>query len=142
MGGLLKGVGNRVRRSMSGIELWKEIPRYMESHRNERDHGPRNVTSLACLKYTGGWGSRVRMREERFDGKCNPSWRASLLLLYLLRVDYDRGRMWDISEDGGGVWRGESAQDRSAQCRQNVSRLIERAQPKKVRSSSVVKTPA
>lgn len=60
----------------------------------------------------------MRMRKERFDGKRNPSWQASLLPLYLLRVDYDRGRMWDISEDTEGVWRGESAQDCLAQCRQ------------------------
>lgn len=58
------------------------------------------------------------MKEERFDGKRNPSWQASLLPLYLLRVEYDRGRMWDTSDDGEGVWRGESAQDRLAQCRQ------------------------
>lgn len=63
---LLKGGGNRVIR--------KDIPRYMERHRNEtHHHGPRTL-SLAGLQYIGGHGPCVGMREEKyFMESCSPS---------------------------------------------------------------------
>lgn len=33
--------------------------------------------------------------KERVDGKANPSWKDSLLHLYLLRVDYDKNKNID-----------------------------------------------
>lgn len=47
------------------------------------------------MLYTGEWGPHLGMKE-RVDGKANPSWKDSLLHLYLLRVDYDRGKIEEI----------------------------------------------
>lgn len=64
---LLKGGGNRVTR--------KDIPRYMERHRNEtHHHGHGTLSSLAGPQYIGGHWPCVGMREEKcFMESCSPS---------------------------------------------------------------------